>query len=131
MLDIDHFKTVNDTYGHGVGDVVISSVATLLRQRLRQSDVVGRYGGEEFVAVLPACDAKDARIVLEDIRRRFADIRFSHEGKTFCCTISAGIAASTPEHERSSAELLIAADAALYAAKRGGRDQVRCEHCDA
>lgn len=131
MLDIDHFKTVNDTYGHGVGDVVISSVATLLRQRLRQSDIVGRYGGEEFVAVLPACDAKNARVVLEDIRRRFADVRFSHEGKTFSCTISAGIAACTPEHERSGAELLVAADAALYAAKRGGRDQVRCEQSDA
>lgn len=131
MLDIDHFKAVNDTHGHGVGDVVISAVATLLRQRLRQSDIVGRYGGEEFVAVLPACDTKDARIVIDDIRRRFADVRFAHEGKTFSCTISAGIASSSPEAERSGAELLVAADTALYAAKRGGRNQVRCEQTDA
>lgn len=131
MLDLDHFKAVNDGYGHGVGDVVISAIATLLRQRLRQSDIVGRYGGEEFVAVLPACDAKDAKIVIDDIRRRFASVRFTHEGKTFSCTISAGIASSSPEAERSGAELLVAADTALYAAKRGGRDQVRCEQADA
>lgn len=131
MLDLDHFKAVNDGYGHGVGDVVISAIATLLRQRLRQSDIVGRYGGEEFVAVLPACDAKDAKIVIDDIRRRFASVRFTHEGKTFSCTISAGIASSGPEAERSGAELLVAADTALYAAKRGGRDQVRCEQADA
>ncbi|MBL8941897.1 MAG: diguanylate cyclase, partial [Myxococcales bacterium] len=131
MLDIDHFKAVNDSHGHGVGDVVISAVATLLRQRLRQSDIVGRYGGEEFVAVLPACETKDARIVIDDIRRRFADVHFAHEGKTFSCTISAGIASSSPEAERSGAELLVAADTALYAAKRSGRNQVRCEQSDA
>jgi diguanylate cyclase (GGDEF)-like protein len=125
MLDIDHFKRVNDTYGHAVGDVVISSVAMLLRQRLRQSDTVGRYGGEEFAAVLPECDAAAAQLLLEDIRRRFAAVRFSHEGKDFSCTISIGLACSDPFPDCNGVALLAAADAALYTAKRSGRNQVR------
>lgn len=124
MLDIDHFKHVNDTYGHAVGDVVISSAAMLLRQRLRQSDTVGRYGGEEFVAVLPDCGAAAARLLLEDIRQRFAAVRFSHKGKEFNCTISIGMACSEQYPNRNGAALLVAADAALYAAKRGGRNQL-------
>jgi diguanylate cyclase (GGDEF)-like protein len=125
MLDIDHFKSVNDTYGHAVGDVVISSVAMLLRQRLRQSDIVGRYGGEEFVAVLPECDVVHAHLLMEDICRRFASLRFSHEGKAFGCTLSVGLACSAAYPDSDGAALLVAADEALYVAKRGGRNQVR------
>jgi diguanylate cyclase (GGDEF)-like protein len=125
MLDIDHFKLVNDNYGHAVGDVVISSVAMLLRQRLRQSDIIGRYGGEEFVAVLPDCDAQSAYQLMDDIRQRFSQLRFSHEGKDFTCTISAGLACSTRYPDSDGAALLVAADEALYLAKRGGRNQVR------
>lgn len=124
MLDIDHFKTVNDTYGHAVGDLVIKSIATLLRQRLRKSDLIGRYGGEEFVAVLPECDIEFARRILEDIRTRFAALQFSHEGAMFNCTLSAGLACSSESPDSSSAELLILADQALYVAKRGGRNRV-------
>ena len=130
MLDIDIFKSVNDTYGHAVGDLVISSVAMLLRQRLRQSDSTGRYGGEEFVAVLPDCDIAAGYLLMDDIRQRFAGLRFSHEGIDFTCTISAGIACSTQYPDSNGSALLVAADEALYAAKRGGRNQVRAAPVD-
>jgi len=134
MLDIDHFKAVNDTYGHAAGDLVISALATLLRQRLRQSDHLGRYGGEEFLVVLPECACADAQRVLDDIRQRFANLRFSYDGRNFSCTVSAGHAtahqaapadeASAPAAAASAADLLATADAALYDAKRGGRNRV-------
>ncbi len=134
MFDIDHFKAVNDTYGHAAGDVVISALATLLRQRLRQSDHLGRYGGEEFLVVLPECASADAQLLLDDIRQRFADLRFSYEGQNFSCTLSAGHATSlhaAPGEEAKKkiaafydADLLAAADAALYEAKHGGRNRV-------
>ncbi len=124
MLDIDHFKQVNDNYGHATGDVVISSVAMLLRQRLRKSDIVGRYGGEEFVAVLPECAGEAAMQLLEEIRASFSAIRFSRGGKDFSCTISAGLVCSVDYPEANSEELLIRADEALYAAKNGGRNRV-------
>lgn len=126
MLDIDHFKEVNDSYGHAIGDVVIAAVATLLRQRLRQSDIIGRYGGEEFVAVLPECDVGNAKRVLGDIRERFSSLGFSHGGQTFKCTISIGLASASQHPESDGAELLVTADEALFKAKRGGRNQV-CE----
>lgn len=125
MLDIDHFKNVNDTHGHAAGDVVISSIAMLLRQRLRQTDIIGRYGGEEFVALLVECDIDASRRLMEDIRQRFSALHFSHAGKEFSCTLSAGLACSAQHVESSDAELLIYADEALYAAKRGGRNQIQ------
>ena len=124
MLDIDHFKKVNDTYGHAMGDVVISSIAMLLRQRMRQSDIIGRYGGEEFVVMLPECDIAQAQLLLDDIRERFAAVHFSLDGKDFACTLSAGLACTSDFPASSGAELLVAADSALYVAKRGGRNQV-------
>lgn len=124
MVDIDEFKAVNDTYGHAAGDVVISSIAMMLRQRLRQSDVIGRYGGEEFVAVLPECNSESARLLMNDIRERVATVRFRHHGKVFSCSISIGIACSAHHAGFNSAELLAVADQALYAAKRSGRNRV-------
>lgn len=134
MLDIDHFKSVNDTYGHAAGDLVISALATLLRQRLRQSDHLGRYGGEEFLVVLPDCAGADAQRVLDDIRQRFASLRFSYDGQNFACSVSAGhatsrdaalpIEANEAPSALKDADLLAAADAALYDAKRGGRNRV-------
>jgi len=124
MIDLDHFKSINDTYGHAVGDRVIKAVAHLMRQRLRLSDAIGRYGGEEFIAILPDCDCDTAQAVIEDIRARFAGLRFQHEGEEFACTLSAGLACSTRYPEAKGSDLLISADEALYAAKRGGRNQV-------
>ena len=134
MLDIDRFKAVNDTYGHAAGDLVISALATLLRQRLRQSDHLGRYGGEEFLVVLPECASAHAQRLLNDIRQRFANLRFSYDGQSFSCSVSAGHttsrhAALGQEADEASAaasdaDLLAIADAALYAAKRGGRNRV-------
>lgn len=124
MLDIDHFKNVNDTYGHAVGDVVIASVATLLRQRLRQTDIIGRYGGEEFLMVLPHCEADDGWKRLEDIREYFSRLSFRQGETEFACTLSAGMVCSFDAAEAERDSLLIIADEALYRAKRGGRNQV-------
>lgn len=123
MVDIDFFKKVNDSWGHPMGDQVIKTLGHLLRQRLRRQDSVGRYGGEEFVAVLPECSADDAMRLLDDIRQRFAEVSFGSQGAGFSVTYSAGIACN--EQFRSPSELLAAADAALYEAKHGGRNQVR------
>ena len=124
MVDIDHFKSVNDTHGHAIGDVVIASVATLLRQRLRQTDMIGRYGGEEFLLVLPHCSAEDGRKRLEDVREYFSRLRFSQGGQEFACTLSAGMVCSLDVAESDRERLLVLADEALYRAKRGGRNQV-------
>lgn len=123
MLDIDHFKTVNDTYGHATGDRVIKSVAHLLRQRLRKTDSIGRYGGEEFAIVLADCDMKAAYELIEDIRARFSTLKFQAGTQQFSVTLSAGIATTSPGIPYG--ELLLDADKALYQAKHGGRNQIR------
>ena len=122
MLDMDHFKHINDTYGHLSGDRVIKSLAHLLKQRLRRSDSIGRYGGEEFAAILPGCGLAGARDVVEDIRHRFADLRFGQSNAEFSVTLSAGIA-TFPDIDDAEA-VIRAADKALYAAKQGGRNRV-------
>ncbi len=123
MLDLDHFKQVNDTYGHSAGDKVIKATAHLLRQRLRKTDAVGRYGGEEFVAVLPRCSGEEAQILMDDVRQRLRDITFSADQRNFNVTLSAGIAAYRPGVERAE-QLLQEADAALYRAKGEGRNRI-------
>ncbi len=122
ILDIDHFKRVNDTYGHSVGDTVIKSLARLLKQKTRQSDVVGRYGGEEFVIILFGCTPARAFDHIESIRKDFSELQHAGDNGRFCATLSAGIA-HYPAYD-SMMELMVAADDALYAAKRGGRNQV-------
>ncbi|MBA1272943.1 diguanylate cyclase [Stutzerimonas azotifigens] len=123
MLDIDHFKKVNDSHGHAAGDNVIRALANLMRQRLRRVDSLGRYGGEEFVAVLPNCSAAQAKRVIDEIRERFAELIFSADDQRFNVTLSAGIA-ETAEGMRPN-DLLEQADRALYSAKHNGRNQVR------
>ena len=123
MIDIDHFKSVNDTYGHSVGDRVITSLATLLKQRLRNTDLIGRYGGEEFLVVLPECDMQEAYSVMDKIRVLFSKIEFQKEKQNFFCSISIGIAC-TDQFLRCDTESLInSADKAMYEAKNTGRNK--------
>lgn len=122
MLDIDLFKKVNDNYGHPVGDRVIKSVARMLTKRLRKSDLIGRYGGEEFAIILPETDIKTAENVLNSVREDFSKIIQQDKKKTFSCTLSAGISQLTTS---SCMEDLIGyADMALYDAKDSGRNKV-------
>ncbi|QGZ29029.1 diguanylate cyclase [Stutzerimonas stutzeri] len=123
MLDLDHFKQVNDQYGHAAGDNVIRSLANLMRQRLRCVDSLGRYGGEEFVAVLPNCKLEQARQVFDEIRQRFSAIPFHADSRVFYVSLSAGI--SETDGLSSPAALLERADKALYRAKDRGRNQIQ------
>ncbi|MEA2123930.1 MAG: hypothetical protein QOI80_712 [Solirubrobacteraceae bacterium] len=118
-VDIDHFKAVNDTHGHDVGDRVLISVGQTLRERARVLDLVGRVGGEEFVVVLPGLDGQAAHRVAERIRLA---ISRSGAGRHPAITVSAGVAALEPGATATAEKLLATADAALYDAKRAGRD---------
>ncbi len=122
MIDVDHFKAVNDSYGHAMGDDVLKTLARFLRQHLRQADVVGRYGGEEFAVVLTDTDAPAAARVIDKLREDFAAVKHAAPDGQFCATFSAGIAALWPSAR--PADLMIAADNALYQAKRAGRNRV-------
>ena len=122
IIDIDHFKAVNDTYGHAVGDRVIKTLARLLRQRLRATDVVGRLGGEEFGIALIGTPANIAVDLFEDIRREFSEIAFQAENRDFFVALSCGLA-DFPVFGNSTT-LSDAADKALYEAKAGGRNRV-------
>ena len=124
MLDLDHFKQVNDTYGHSAGDKVIKALAHLLRQRLRKTDAIGRYGGEEFLVVLPRCAPEEAETLINQVRELFSQVPFHHNQHHFLATLSAGIA-SYNGGEASADQLLQAADEALYRAKKAGRNCIQ------
>lgn len=124
MLDIDHFKAVNDAHGHATGDLVISAVGTLLRQYFRTTDQLGRYGGEEFAVVLTDCSAQSAAQLAEGLRRAFSAIQFIGKEKRFSCTLSVGVADNRLTAGISAEGLSAEADQALYRAKRSGRDRV-------
>ena len=126
MLDIDHFKSVNDTYGHPVGDQVIRGLAWLLKGRLRSSDLIGRYGGEEFILALPNITPEQALKVINLIREDFSSLPHAHATGALFSTFSAGIA-SWPDFGSAQA-LTEAADFALLNAKRHGRNCVRHAH---
>ncbi len=123
MMDIDHFKQVNDRHGHPVGDKVIKSLALFLKQRLRRTDHIGRYGGEEFAVVLPNTDAESAQKVINDIRQRFSEISHTSQLNDLKCTFSAGVVEFDGNVE--TARLAAMADEALYTAKHAGRNCVR------
>ena len=128
MVDIDHFKAVNDTYGHAAGDAVLKSLSRLMKERLRATDIVGRMGGEEFAAVLADTDAAGANRIFDELRRAFASMRHNSEGREFSVTMSCGVA-QFPSYDDAS-RLSNAADKALYAAKHNGRDRVETAPAD-
>ena len=118
--DLDHFKDLNDTFGHAAGDRALRTFSQVLRDSLRPADIPGRYGGEEFVIVLPDCPVDEARQVLERVRERLAERIVVADLPPF--TISFGLASS--DHATDFDQVVALADAALLSAKAGGRDQV-------
>lgn len=124
MVDVDHFKSFNDTHGHAAGDLVLQAIAVALRRSFRKTDIVSRYGGEEFVIVMPDTDLGAASRKLEDVRRSIESARTqTSTGKTVNVTISAGLA-GFPNDGMKEEELLAIADARLFQAKDGGRNRI-------
>ena len=123
MVDIDHFKSVNDRFGHAMGDLVITTLATLLQKRIRRTDKAGRYGGEEFLLVLPDCERQDAVQLMQTILDSFRSIIFHSNSQDFCCSFSAGIACGTEGWDHLE-KMLANADEKLYRAKSLGRNRV-------
>jgi two-component system, cell cycle response regulator len=128
MADLDHFKTINDTYGHQAGDAVLQHAVTLARRALRQSDWMARYGGEEFVIVLPDTPLLGAYAAAERMRRMFAETAVELANTQLVVTASFGVATIdgvAPSNDDGEA-LLRQADKALYESKRAGRNRVTC-----
>jgi diguanylate cyclase (GGDEF)-like protein len=124
MIDIDHFKRLNDTFGHTAADAVLREWSELLKAKFRGSDIVCRYGGEEFVVILPDIGVEDARQRLEQLRGDLTRMIVREEGQLIqSVTVSIGVALF-PRHGRTSQSLLQAADHALYRAKEKGRDRL-------
>ncbi len=124
VLDIDHFKNINDSFGHQAGDAVLRDLGALLRETMRLDDIVARYGGEEFALLMRGLDAKHAMLAAERIRLAIAEHVFSYHGKTMSVTASLGVAVWLPE-SREPAEykqLFSCADKALFRAKDAGRN---------
>jgi len=124
MIDVDHFKAFNDVHGHEAGDVVLEAVGDMLTRYSRTSDIACRFGGEEFVVILPDCSVDDSRLRADELRHRIAGLRVPFRKIELSGpTISCGVAAF-PLHGATAEDLLHSADGALYAAKKAGRDQV-------
>jgi diguanylate cyclase (GGDEF)-like protein len=121
MLDIDHFKEVNDAFGHAAGDHVLVEAAGLLRRNLRGHDLCARWGGEEFLILLPDTDQIQAEAVAEKLRGLIAHQPITHQGHSIAVTLSLGVAAYRPG--RTADDCIQAADDALYIAKRAGRNR--------
>ncbi len=122
IADIDHFKNINDTYGHDCGDLVLTTIADVLKTCLRRQDSVARWGGEEFALLLPETTLHNATLVLERIRAQVEETRAEYRGASIAVTMTFGVAETC--HNQSLEETLKAADSALYAGKRSGRNKV-------
>jgi two-component system, cell cycle response regulator len=127
LLDIDHFKSINDSLGHGAGDQVLKELARRIRAQLRSYDGLGRYGGEEFLLVLPGCDLETTIRRLDVIRHSIAEPPFLTDRGTTLVTVSMGATVSDGSEDGNCESLLQEADVALYRAKQGGRNCVH--HC--
>jgi two-component system, cell cycle response regulator len=125
LCDVDHFKQVNDRYGHGTGDDVLKELARRLQHSVRSYDMVGRFGGEEFLVILNKCDPSSATTRAENLRMAIAKKPFQTRSGPLDITISVGVALSSDFEHESLDEILAATDAALYAAKSAGRNCVR------
>jgi diguanylate cyclase (GGDEF)-like protein len=129
MLDIDHFKQINDKYGHEAGDEILNAIGALLRAAVRSSDIACRYGGEEFVLVLLDTNLSAAVPRLEEICAHIKGMQRVYRGRTLpSITVSAGVS-EFPRHGQSPADIIRAADKAMYAAKTAGRDRVVAHAC--
>jgi len=125
MIDVDHFKLINDKYGHLTGDLVLSKLASRISSTIRGYDAIGRYGGEEFLVVLPDCNLLTAVERAEKVRRLVEAEPVQAAESNISVTISVGVAAQRGDHLADHISLLAAADLALYQAKAGGRNCVR------
>ncbi len=124
MLDLDHFKSINDTYGHGGGDEVLKAAADRMQRSVRTYDTVGRFGGEEFLVVLPNTDRGDALVIAERIRTTISSMPICVDGQISHFSSSIGVAIREPGEEISDSELMHEADMALYRSKESGRNRV-------
>src|ERR1700733_13790987 len=127
MADLDHFKSINDTYGHDAGDTVLKTFAEILKSNTRSSNICGRLGGEEFLVVLTHAQKENATIAIERIRKQFAAQKFTVGHPTFGATASFGIAGIRATARPDFSDLVTRADAALYAAKGQGRNRIEFE----
>ncbi len=125
MFDLDHFKNINDAFGHAIGDRMLERVAQVARAQLRDADLIGRYGGEEFVVLLPVTNAQQAYLLAERIRAGAAEIRIeTGDGSSATATLSIGIAeALRAPQDKSVEDAIRRADEAMYAAKKAGRNR--------
>lgn len=130
MIDLDRFKRINDTHGHVIGDRMLSELAGLIRSNLRMGEIPCRYGGDEFVVLLPINDITTVRMVAERVHRSISEHWFEYEGiERFRMTVSIGVACC-PQHAAGANELVMVADSALYRAKESGRDRVHVANID-
>lgn len=123
MIDVDHFKRINDTWGHTHGDWVLTKIAEVCAQSLRPTDVIGRFGGEEFVVALPNISPDDAQIVAERLKKKVAELPLKEEMDELCPSVTIGIAI-TQTDEVDLKSLITRADQMLYSGKRDGRNRV-------
>jgi diguanylate cyclase (GGDEF)-like protein len=123
LFDVDHFKRINDTYGHATGDTCLTEILKRVKPALRETDLLARYGGEEFIILLPETDSTSASRVAEKLRQIVENIDFIHKGKQVKITISLGVTEASPS-DKSHQEIFTRMDQAMYEAKHAGRNRV-------